>query len=305
MNSKSGTEGKTRGGARAGAGRRPVLIDARQVTAVIDAKTEATLRKLGAGKLGAGIRLAASGVDAAGHRQLDLERQVVALKAALSAAEDRANMLASEIAGREYVTFVQPNTVVVHPFHAREDTDTLDYERLKNSMQRTGRNEVPVLLRRRYVDGRLELIAGRRRLHVALERGLPLASLIRELSDREAMQGMAIDSGWAAEWSVWERGTMLRRALEFGLYPSVRYMADDIGWLHGEVHLALAAANLPKEVVAAFLRPSDILGKWVEPLSEAVNRDRHAVLATAAAFAVRRGHERAKVVYAALTNAAR
>ncbi|WP_371127022.1 ParB N-terminal domain-containing protein [Variovorax sp. YR216] len=189
---------------------------------------------------------------------------------------------------RDEVALVDPANVTVHRFHGRHasalESDAL--QEFKASILRRGGNVLPVLLFKGN-GGQLELIFGRRRLRAAYELGIPVTAVIQEWrSDVEAVRAMAVESrGGDLPWSVFERGTMLKGCLEGGLYPSIRRAAEDLGWSLSEVNQALAAAELPPELIAAFRTPSDLAGEWVLPLAEALGRTPLAVLATARGFA--------------------
>jgi ParB-like chromosome segregation protein Spo0J len=56
--------------------------------------------------------------------------------------------------------------------------------------------------------------------------------------------------------SAWEQGTMYRRALDEGLYPSQRKLAEALGVDISLVSKSLALARLPDAVVRAFRQPA-------------------------------------------------
>jgi ParB family chromosome partitioning protein len=65
-----------------------------------------------------------------------------------------------------------------------------------------------------------------------------------------------------------------KRALQLGLYPSQRKLADAIGVTQARISQVLAVANLPPEIIAAFPSPLEIQYRWAEALNAELQRDR-------------------------------
>jgi len=176
------------------------------------------------------------------------------------------------------------------------------YARLKESIRHCGQNEVPVLVRRRSA-GRFELVYGRCRHQAATELGLPLVSLVKDaadMNDLDALRVMAVESEWGSPWSIYERGTMLRRCLDWGAFPSTRHAADSLRWRSAEIHKALIVVAWPTELLSAFPSPVEVKETWVTPLNEALIRNSNAVLSVAAEFSAGRKRGTATGVYKAL-----
>jgi ParB family chromosome partitioning protein len=81
--------------------------------------------------------------------------------------------------------------------------------------------------------------------------------------------------------SAWEQGAMYRRALDEGLYPSQRRLAEALGVDVSLVSKSLSLARLPDAVVAAFPSPLDIQFRWAQPLAEALQKDPEGVISRA------------------------
>jgi len=62
---------------------------------------------------------------------------------------------------------------------------------------------------------------------------------------------------------------MYRRALDDGLYSSLRRLAEGLGVDVSLVSKSVSLARLPEAVVAAFQSPLDIQFRWAAPLSRA------------------------------------
>jgi len=78
---------------------------------------------------------------------------------------------------------------------------------------------------------------------------------------------------------------MYRRALDDGLYISLRRLADSLGVDVSLVSKTVSLARLPEAVVAAFHSPLDIQFRWAAPLTEAMQKDPDGTLSRARAVA--------------------
>jgi ParB family transcriptional regulator, chromosome partitioning protein len=187
------------------------------------------------------------------------------------------------------------------------------FEELKSEIASAGGNVQPASVRRLATaavseasgDGPVyELIFGHRRHRACLELGLPLQAMVVEASDRELFEAMERENRSRKNLSAWEQGTMYRRALDEGLYPSQRKLAEALGVDISLVSKSLSLARLPEGVVAAFGSPLDIQFRWAQPLSEALQRDPDAMLARAAQLRSAGGTPSAAQVFAVLTGQA-
>lgn len=66
---------------------------------------------------------------------------------------------------------------------------------------------------------------------------------------------------------------MYRKALDEGLYNSLRRLAEGLGVDVSLVSKSVSLARLPEAVVAAFPSPLDIQFRWAAPLAEALQKD--------------------------------
>lgn len=126
-----------------------------------------------------------------------------------------------------------------------------------------------------------EVVFGHRRHRACLELGLPVLALIENVSDQELFQQMERENRQRKNLSAWEQGCMYRQAIDGGLYPSLRRLAEAIDVDVSLVSKAVALARLPEGVVAAFASPLDIQFRWAAALSEVVQKDPEGVLARA------------------------
>lgn len=133
-----------------------------------------------------------------------------------------------------------------------------------------------------------EIVFGHRRHRACLELGIPVFALVEEATDRELFEQMDRENRQRADLTAYEQGEMYRRALDDGLYPSMRKMAESLGVAQANASVALKIAKLPSPVLDAFESRLDIQFRWSGPLAEALQKDPDYVLALAKAIKTER-----------------
>lgn len=123
-----------------------------------------------------------------------------------------------------------------------------------------------------------EVVFGHRRHQACLELELQVLALIEEVSDADLFTQMDRENRNRQSLSPWEQGLMYLQAVEAGLFSSMRQLAASVGCDPGTVSRAMSLAQLPEEVVQAFRSPTDLQYRWAKPLTDALQRDRAAVL---------------------------
>jgi ParB family chromosome partitioning protein len=164
-----------------------------------------------------------------------------------------------------------------------------EFRELKAEIEAAGGNVQPVKVRPLSATEaaaagqgvRYELVFGHRRHRACLELGLPVRALIEEVSDQQLFEAMERENRGRKNLSPWEQGCMYRRALDEGLYPSLRKLAEAVQVDVSLVSKSLALARLPAAVVEAFASPLEIQFRWAQPLSELLQKDPDAVLGRA------------------------
>jgi ParB family chromosome partitioning protein len=168
--------------------------------------------------------------------------------------------------------------------------DSADFARLKSEIEHAGVNVQPVKVRpvAENRDGvQYELVFGHRRHRACLELGVPVLAMIEDVSDKQMWLTMDRENRERRNLSPWEQGQSIQRALQAGLFSSIRRLAEESGMDHSNAAKALRLAELPAAVVAAFTSPADIQLHWARPLSEALQKDPDGVLARAKSIAGR------------------
>lgn len=155
------------------------------------------------------------------------------------------------------------------------------FQSLKRDIQQAGGNVQPILVRP-LVDqpDRYELVFGHRRHRACAELGLPVLATVetQALSDVDLFAMMDRENRERADLSPYEQGTMYRRALDQGLYPSNRRLADALGVSHTWVANVLLVADLPAAVIDCFASPTAITHRHAKTLTTALDADPKGVL---------------------------
>jgi ParB family chromosome partitioning protein len=188
---------------------------------------------------------------------------------------------------------------------------TPEFQALKDEILAAGGNVQPIKVRPLPVlngstpgsGQEYELIYGHRRHRACAELGLPVLTTIEEISDRSLFEQMERENRGRENLSAWEQGMMYRRALDSGLYPSMRALGEAIGTDVSLISKSVALARLPEVVVQAFASPLDIQFRWAQPLTEAVQKDPEKALARAREIAASRHPLSPTAVLAKLTGA--
>lgn len=175
---------------------------------------------------------------------------------------------------------------------------TADFQELKAEIAAAGGNVQPIKVRPVSVlNGStptavptFELIFGHRRHRACAELGIPVLAAIEEASDVSLFEQMERENRGRKNLSAWEQGTMYRKALDNGLYSSLRRLAEGLGVDVSLVSKSVSLARLPEAVVAAFPSPIDIQFRWAAPLTEAMQKDPDGTLSRARAIAETRGN---------------
>ena len=221
----------------------------------------------------------------ANDQRSELLRENEALKSrveALGQIESRAAELRDELQaweGAKATRLIDPAKIRRSRWANRDSRhfESEDFRLLKEEIASAGGNVQPVKVRPVAVTGddpaEYEIVYGHRRYQACLELGLPVLALVDSVDDRGLFVEMDRENRTRKDLSPWEQGLMYRRALDEGLFPSNRRLAEAVGADLGNVGKALALASLPQEVVDAFASPLELQYRFAKPLKDAFERD--------------------------------
>jgi ParB family transcriptional regulator, chromosome partitioning protein len=172
------------------------------------------------------------------------------------------------------VELLDPHLVDVSSFSGRHESvfQTVRFLNLKNSINLNGGNAIPVFASPK-ADGRYTLGYGVLRLQACRELGLPVLSVVEHVDQVTLFKRMLLESEGSESLSPFERGTAYVRALDAGLFPSQRRLADLAGVTLSDVSTCLKLVRLPAAVIEVFPRPTEIKTTWAKRLSDAQDRD--------------------------------
>ena len=209
--------------------------------------------------------------------------QMLAFRAHMQANNDRVTDLEEQLrryAGSQLAEKLDSQQVVPSRWANRHDSSFINskYQELKADIESAGGNVQPILVRPGHEAGVYEVVFGHRRHRACLELGLPVLAVVGKFDDRELFAAMDRENRARADLSPFEQGEMYRRALDEGLYSSLREMARQLGVDAGNASKAIGLARLPREVIDAFPSPTAIQFRWGPDLQKALQADPEAVL---------------------------
>jgi ParB family chromosome partitioning protein len=189
------------------------------------------------------------------------------------------------------VRLLDPRRVRRSRLANRHDSEfsSQEFARLKEEIAAAGVNVQPIKVRPVEGDAGAdyEVVFGHRRHQACLDLGIQVLAMIEQVEDRDLWLQMDRENRERLNLSPWEQGKSIQRALQAGLFPSVRKLAEEAGIDHSNASKALKLAELPPAVVEAFSSPNDIQLHWAKPIGEALQKDPESVMARARAIAAR------------------
>jgi ParB family chromosome partitioning protein len=169
--------------------------------------------------------------------------------------------------------------------HERSFEDS-DFAVLRAEIENAGGNIQPIKVRpvKQLEESpiKYEIIFGHRRHEACRQAGVPVLAIVDNLDDQTLFVEMDRENRARKNLSAYEQGTMYKRALDQGLFPSAKRMSVAIGVDLAQIGKAISLAELPPEVVAAFTNPLDIQFRWAKPLRDALEVRGEQVLRIAA-----------------------
>lgn len=184
--------------------------------------------------------------------------------------------------GAKAARLLDPELVVRSRWANRHELNfsSADFADLRDEIRNAGGNIQPIKVRP-LPDGRFEIVFGHRRHEACRLEGLPVLAMIDNLDERSLFVEMDRENRARKNLSAYEQGAMYRNALNAGLFPNQRSLAESIGADASLVTKALYLADLPTEVIDAFPNVLDIQFRYAKPLRDAVESNPTAVRASA------------------------
>jgi len=190
----------------------------------------------------------------------------------------------AEFDGANPARQLDPKTIVRSKWANRheESFNNVEFQHLKKEIESAGGNIQPIKVRPLLnKPGRYELIFGHRRHMACLELCLPVFALIENMKDAELFCQMDRENRERSPLKPYEAGLAYARALDEGLFPSARKLAESASIDLSQLGKALALARLPGDILSAFPSPLDLQYRWATDLTQALQKDPDRVIAVA------------------------
>ena len=213
--------------------------------------------------------------------------QMLAFNKIISEANTKVADLENQLAQFESADIARnldPKSIKASHWANRSEASFLskDFEALKAEIESAGGNVQPIKVRPvAGKQGEYEIVFGHRRHRACLELGIDVLALVEELSDVDLFAQMDRENRQRADLRPYEQGVMYARALDEGLFPSLRKMAEALGVDASNASKAISLARLPETVIAAFESPLVLQQAWASALTEAIQKNPDLVLARA------------------------
>ena len=209
--------------------------------------------------------------------------------------------MAATSSGAPLVLALNPKMVRPSAWSNRHPTAFLskEYHLLKEEILSSGGNVQPIKVRplgvgalrdatEANMKGQVfEIVYGHRRHRACLELGLKVLAVVEDLTDTELFAQMDRENRQRENLSPWEQGSMYARALDAGLFHSMRQLARAVGCNPATISRSVALARLPEAIVCLFRSPTEIQTRWAKPLSELAKQGPHVLQARIERVAVR------------------
>ncbi len=182
---------------------------------------------------------------------------------------------------------LDPKLIVRSKWANRHDLSFKDQEfaDLKADINVKGGNVQPIKVRpMKGRPGMYEVVFGHRRHQACLELEIDVLAMIEDLDEKSLFVEMDHENRQRKDLRPYEQGVMYARALDDGLFSSLRKLAEEVGVEPGTASKAIALARLPAEVLAAFVSPLDLQFRWASDLTQAIQANPDLVLSKARVF---------------------
>lgn len=182
---------------------------------------------------------------------------------------------------------IDPKLIVRSKWANRHELsfEDAEFKALKEDIASQGGNVQPIKVRPlKGEQGKYEIVFGHRRHQACFELGLEVLTIIEELDEKHLFIEMDRENRQRKDLRPYELGSMYAKALDEGLFSSVRKLAEEVGFDQSQLGKALSLARLPTDVLKAFESPLDLQYRWVADLVRSIQTDPDQVLSIAKAI---------------------
>lgn len=223
------------------------------------------------------------GMTGQGGKVKELEKELSEAKQALSAERET---------WHDAMPTRKLDPKLIHPSkwaNRHQDSFTSEeFVSLKLEIESQGGNVQPIKVRP--IVGldpiQYEIVFGHRRHRACFELGLDVLAVVESITDPALFIEMDRENRQRADLRPYEQGVMYARALDEGLFPSMRKMSEALGVDQGNASKSISIARLPALVLSAFGSPLDVQQAWSTPLTQSLQRDPDLLLSRAKELAL-------------------
>lgn len=199
---------------------------------------------------------------------------------------------------------LDPKLIVRSKWANRHDLSFKDqeFDNLKAEIKAKGYNVQPIKVRP--LQGHpimYEIIFGHRRHQACLDLGIDVIAMIEDLDEMSLFLEMDHENRQRKDLRPYEQGVMYAKALDEGLFPSMRKMAELAGVDSGNMTKVVALARLPTAVLDAFDSPLSLQQNWAPFLTLALQQNPEVVFAKAKVLSETAPRLNASTVFKRLT----
>lgn len=155
---------------------------------------------------------------------------------------------------------------------------TSEFTSLKAEIESAGENIQPIKVRalkepNPLTGARYEIVFGHRRHRACLDLGIGLNAIVDDVNEKELFIQMDRENRERADLRPYEQGAMYLRALESGLFSSLRLLCKDVGADPSNVSKSISIAKLPEAILDCFESRLDIQTHWGTAIKAALEKE--------------------------------
>ena len=168
----------------------------------------------------------------------------------------------------------------------QDSFNTPEFTSLRAEIESAGENIQPIKVRRFKESDpatgvKYEIVFGHRRHRACQDLGFEVNAIVDDFDDKELFIQMDRENRERADLRPYEQGMMYLRALDSGLFTSLRSLAKEIGGDHSNISKSIAVAKLPEAILDCFESRLDIQIRWGAVIKVALEKEPELLLARA------------------------
>ena len=180
---------------------------------------------------------------------------------------------------------INPSEIRFSKWANRHDDSfkSTEFDNFKKEILSAGGNIQAIKIRPIQDDAyKYEIVFGHRRHQACLEIGIDVTAIIDTSIDEKCMFiEMDRENRQRSDLRPYEQGVMYKKAIDEGLFPSLRKLSESLSIPLSNVACAIAIVNLPAVVLDAFPSRLDIQYRWPGLLNDALNKHGNLVITKA------------------------